>query len=64
MALLGKDKAFSAPRCVWCGKIEVANPFSQSVVQDDEVALLNRAFFYGKIRHFRLRGAFCAAKLG
>ena len=45
MALLGKDKAFSAPRCVWCGKIEVANPFSQSVVQDDEVALLNRAFF-------------------
>ena len=36
-AFLGKNKAFSAPTCVYCGKTEVANPDSQSVVQDYEV---------------------------
>ena len=44
---LRKNKAFSAPRCVWCGKIKYLNRF-----------FVIKLFLYVKIRHFRLRGAF------
>ena len=59
MALLGKNKAFSAPRCVWCGKTEVANPIRKSAGREYvEIKVL----FISKIKNFRLALAFGAAK--